>query len=200
MSSWSAVTIVAAGTGVDLFAVDTAGAADATIGGVSVMTTFTPSKHGWHFNNDFANELLAGLISTNGLCGGMAYSSLDYYFTGIPIPTHREGDFPSGLTCPPDGRLHSMIYNRLIDSFKDNLTKWSCVYPDIDAGVAAAFGLVAGAGVGGILGGLSGGIGGGILGTLGGGVIGGLVGLGGGWVYGELHEVFECPSGGASGG
>jgi len=36
----------------------------------------------------------------------MAYSSLDYYHTGIPIPTYRPGDFPSGMTDPADGRLH----------------------------------------------------------------------------------------------
>ncbi len=69
------------------------------------MTTFTPGQHGWHFDNDFVNQLLGGLITTHGLCGGMAYSSLDYYFNGIPIPTHRKGDFGDPkLTCPPDGR------------------------------------------------------------------------------------------------
>ena len=35
-----------------------------------------------------------------------------------------------------------MIFNRLIDSFKDNFDKWSCIYPDLDAAVAAALGLV----------------------------------------------------------
>ena len=84
-----------------------------------------------------------------------------------------------------------MIYNRLIDSFKDNFAKWSCVYPDLDAAVGAALGLV--------VGGVGGGVAGGLLGALGGGLIGGLVGAGAGWVYGELHEVFECPGGGAAG-
>jgi hypothetical protein len=195
----SSATIVADSTGVDLFTVDTGGAVLGTAGGVRMMTGFTSAEHGWHFDNDFVNELLGGVITTYGLCGGMAYSALDYYFTGIPIPTHRTGDFPSGMTCPPDSVLRSMIYNRLIDSFKDNFTKWSCVYPDLDAGVAAAIGLVWGAEAGGVLGGLGGGIGGAILGALGGGLIGGLLGAGGGWVYGELHEVFECPGGGASG-
>ena len=52
---------------------------------------------------------------------------------------------------------------------------------------------------GGVLGGIVGGPGGMILGALGGGLIGGLLGAGAGWIYGELHEVFECPGGGASG-
>jgi hypothetical protein len=173
----SAATIVPIGTGAGLFAVDTAGYVFATGGGAQVMTTFTPGKHGWHFDNDFVNHLLGGLITTNGLCGGMAYSSLDYYFNGIPIPTHRTGDFGDpDLTCPPDGRLRSMIFNRLIDSFKDNFDKWSCVYPELDAAVGAALGLV-----------------------FGGGLIGGIVGAVEGLVYGELHEAFSCPGGGAAG-
>jgi hypothetical protein len=122
----------------------------------------------------------------------MAYTSLDYYFKGIPIPTHRVGDFgDKSALVPGDGRLRSMIYNRLIVRFKDNFGKWSCIYPDLDAAVAAALGLV--------VGGALSGIGGGILGGLLGGVIGGLIGAGGGWVYGELHEIFECPGGGAPG-
>ena len=176
----SAATIVPIGTGAGLFVVDTAGAVFATGGGEQVMTTFTPGRHGWHFDNDFVNHLLGGVITTKGLCGGMAYSSLDYYFNGIPIPTHREGDFGesdgSQLPCPPDGRLRSMIFNRLLDSFKDNFDKWSCVYPELDAAVGAALGLV-----------------------FDGGLIGGLIGAVGGWVYGELHEAFACPGGGAAG-
>jgi hypothetical protein len=195
----SAPSMVAAGSGLDLFAADVTGAVSGTAGGVSVMTDFKPDVHGWHFDNDFVNELLGGAITTYGLCGGMAYSALDYYFVGMPIPTHRAGDFPGGSTYPPDGRLHSMIYNRLIDSFKDNFTKWSCIYPDLDAGVGAAIGVIVGDVGGGILGGIFGGLGGAVLGAIAGGVVGGIVGAGGGWIYGELHEAFECPGGGASG-
>ena len=90
---------------------------------------------------------------------------------------HRQGDFGTpDATVPPDGQLHTMIFNRLIDSFADNFGKWSCVYPALDDAVGAALGLV---------------LGGGLLGTLVGAVWGG--------VYGELHEVFECPSGGVAG-
>ena len=110
------------------------------------------------------------------LCGGMAYSALDYYFNDLPIPTHRVGDFGANVTVPPEGRLHSMIYNRLIDSFADNFGKWSCVYPELDAAVGAALGLV-----------------------VGGGLLGAVVGAVWGGVYGELHEVFSCPSGGPAG-
>jgi hypothetical protein len=145
--------------------------------GVRVMTTFTPGQHGWHFDNTFVNHLIGGLITTYGLCGGMAYSSLDYYFSGIPIPTHRTGDFGNATaTCPPDGRLHTMIFNRLIDTYGDNFGKWSCIYPDLDAAVGAALGLI---------------IDGGLLGV----ILGGIDG----WIYGELHEIFACPGGGPAG-
>jgi hypothetical protein len=193
----AAATIVADGTGVDLFTVDTAGAVFGTAGGVRMMTGFTTTQHGWHFDNDFVNERLFDVIPLTGLCGGMAYSSLDYYHAGIPIPTHRSGDFPSGMTYPADGRLHAMIHSRLVDSFFDNFGKWSCIYPDLDAAIGAALGLVVG-GTAGVLGGIVG-PGGILLGALGDGAIGGLLGAGAGWIYGELHEAFECPGGGASG-
>jgi hypothetical protein len=136
---------------------------------------FTARQNGWHFNNEFVNKLFGGLLETQGLCGGMAYSALDYYFSDLPIPTHRPGDFGPDATVPPDGRLHSMIFNRLIDSFADNFGKWSCVYPALDAAVGAALGLVVG------------------------GVLGAVVGAVWGGAYGELHEAFECPGGGAAG-
>ena len=80
------------------------------------------------------------------------------------------------MDVPPGGRLHSMIFNRLIDSFADNFGKWSCVYPELDAVVGAALGLV-----------------------IGGGLLGAVVGAVWGAAYGELHEVFECPGGGPAG-
>jgi hypothetical protein len=183
-SPGSPATLVTAATGLGVFSTDSTGAVWGAAGGAQVMTGFWPDKHGWHFDNTFVNELLGGLITTKGLCGGMAYSSLDYYFNGIPIPTHRgpndqytTGDFPDGASCPPNGRLRSMIFNRLIDSFGDNFGKWSCIYPDLDAAVGAALGIV----------------------VSGGGILGGLLGAVGGWVYGELHETFSCPGGGATG-
>jgi hypothetical protein len=136
---------------------------------------FTAKQNGWHFDNKFVNHII-GSLETQGLCGGMAYSALDYYFNDLPIPTHRQGDFGGpDVWVPPSGRLHSMIFNRLIDSFADNFGKWSCVYPELDAAVGAALGLVIG------------GLGGAVVGAVWGGV------------YGELHEVFECPGGGPAG-
>src|SRR5713101_2524925 len=109
------------------------------------QAAFTARQNGWHFNNYFVNRLFGGLLETQGLCGGMAYSALDYYFSDLPIPTHRQGDFDTpDATVPPDGRLHTMIFSRLIDSFADNFGKWSCVYPALDAAVGAALGLVVG--------------------------------------------------------
>jgi len=49
----------------------------------------------------------------------MAYGALDYYFAGLPIPTHTTDDFRSTGNVPPDGtRLADYIYARLIDSFR----------------------------------------------------------------------------------
>ncbi len=172
----SPVTAVALGDALALFISDVNGRIVTLKGEKAITTQFSPMQHGWHFPNSFVNHVIGNVLETQGLCGGMAYSALDYYFAGVPIPTHRPGDFGDPMaSVPPDGRLHTMIFNRLIDSFKDNFGKWSCIYPALDAAIGAALGIV---------------VGGGILGA---------IGAAGGFIYGELNNVFECPRGGAAG-
>ncbi len=82
-------------------------------------TSFTPLEHGFHFANTFINRIIStgfGKIETKGRCGGMAYASLDYYFSGISIPAHESKDFPNGQ-FPPDGNmLADYIYERTLNS------------------------------------------------------------------------------------
>lgn len=76
---------------------------------------FVPKRDGFHFRNNFENHV--GPFTTYGRCGGMVYAALDYYLTGIPIPTHVGADFGTPNEVPPDGnRLADYIYNRLINS------------------------------------------------------------------------------------
>jgi hypothetical protein len=100
---------------------------------------FQPKRHGYHFSNSFTNRILPGVLNgvkTEGLCGGMSMTVLDYWRAGVPIPTHRgEG---MGLDLPPDpasggarlpaegSRLRTYIYNRQIDSLltKAMFTRW----------------------------------------------------------------------------
>ena len=71
------------------------------VGGNQVK--FTAKKNGWHFDNKFVNHII-GSLETQGLCGGLADSALDYYFNDLPIPTHRQGDFGGpDVTVPPSG-------------------------------------------------------------------------------------------------
>jgi hypothetical protein len=84
---------------------------------------FIPKKHGFHFRNNFKNPVVVYpffiSLETRGRCGGMAYGALDYYFAGLPIPTHTEKDFIATGGVPPDGStLADYIYARLIDSFR----------------------------------------------------------------------------------
>src|SRR5712691_10015398 len=75
-------------------------------------TSFQPSLHGFHFDNDFINRVLGGLITTAGRCGGMVYAATDFYFCGVPIPPDT--------TLPSDGTpLSDYLYNRQIDSLFD---------------------------------------------------------------------------------
>src|SRR5919198_384037 len=90
-------------------------------GGPVPRTGFEPSVHGFHFANDFVDKIVTipgfGEVATDGRSGGMAYAALDYWFAGLPVPTHRPADFPD-RAVPEDGsRLADYLYKRLFDSF-----------------------------------------------------------------------------------
>jgi len=89
------------------------------ITGVVMKTDFSPLKNGFHFGNNFVNRIIQtsfGKIESRGRCGGMAFASLDYYFSNISIPSHEPKDFPGG-DVPPDGSiLGDYIYERALYS------------------------------------------------------------------------------------
>ena len=49
---------------------------------VSYTTQFTPEKNGWLFDN---NWISYGFPYGFGMCAGMSYSALDFYYAGVPI-------------------------------------------------------------------------------------------------------------------
>jgi hypothetical protein len=84
-------------------------------------TGFDPRAHGFHFANDFVDKVVTvpgyGEVATDGRSGGMAFAALDYWFAGLPVPSHRPGDFPD-RAVPEDGtRLADFIHKRLFDSY-----------------------------------------------------------------------------------
>ena len=80
-------------------------------------TGFRPEIHGFKFVNNFKNALPFD-IRTGGLCGGMVYSALDYYYARMPIPQQ--------LYRPAERTpLQSYIYNRQLNSLSPNLDKWA---------------------------------------------------------------------------
>jgi hypothetical protein len=84
-------------------------------------TGFDPRAHGFHFANEFVDKVVTipgyGEVATDGRSGGMAYAALDYWFAGLPVPSHRPDDFPD-RAVPEDGtRLADFIHKRLFDSF-----------------------------------------------------------------------------------
>ncbi len=83
------------------------------------MTNFNPKIHGFYFSNDFLNDVVpVADVRTGGLCGGMSYTVLDYYFAHMPVPNQ---DYrPANRTT-----LQSYIYNREVDSLVSNLDKWA---------------------------------------------------------------------------
>ena len=84
----------------------------------NVSTGFDPKIHGFRFTNDFSNDVVpVADIRTGGLCGGMSYTALDYYFSHMAVPIQ---DYRPANRTP----LQSYIYNREVDSLTSNLDKW----------------------------------------------------------------------------
>jgi hypothetical protein len=83
------------------------------------MTDFEPSRHGFSFVNTFTNNFISEFdVRTGGLCGGMVYSALDYYYADVPIPRQ---DWK-----PAEGeRLRDYIYARQVTSLESNLDRWA---------------------------------------------------------------------------
>ena len=81
------------------------------------MTTFDPAVNGFRFLNSFKTVTGVADITTNGLCGGMVYTALDYFQTGVALP--RQDYAPVNGT-----RLQSYIYGRQQTSLTNVLPKW----------------------------------------------------------------------------
>ncbi len=83
------------------------------------MTPFTPAANGFKFINSFTNDFIPALdYRTQGLCGGMSYSALDYYFSHKPQPTQP--------FKPANGTvLANYLYDRQTTSITSNLDRWA---------------------------------------------------------------------------
>lgn len=83
------------------------------------LSNFKPHRDGFNFVNDFQNNFVSELDwRTAGLCGGMSYAALDYYFSRRPIP--------ASTFRPAEGTpLHKYIYERQVSSIQDNVDKWT---------------------------------------------------------------------------
>lgn len=91
-----------------------------TVPTARVMTRFNPAVHGFKFVNNFSVQTrLAGFNGPTfgGLCGGMVYAALDYYYAGSLIPQQNY--------MPAEGMpLQSYLYNRQMNSALPNADKW----------------------------------------------------------------------------
>lgn len=84
-----------------------------------VMTPFKPSVNGFSFVNSFVNDFIPALDwRTGGLCGGMSYAALDYYYSHIPVPV--QPFIPANKTP-----LYNYLYQRQTTSILSNVDKWT---------------------------------------------------------------------------
>ena len=75
------------------------------------LTTFVPSKHGFHFRNglSIAPKFPRPILPKFGVCGGMCWSALDRYFDGETAP--------DATTVPlPGSALYEELFWRQMDS------------------------------------------------------------------------------------
>ncbi|MDC6367246.1 MULTISPECIES: hypothetical protein [Flavobacteriaceae] len=84
------------------------------------MTSFKPELHGFKFDNSFKNIFIDAIDwRTGGLCGGMSYSALDYYYA-------RGISTPKTTIRPTEGSpLQKYLYDRQVTSLTSNLDKWA---------------------------------------------------------------------------
>lgn len=84
------------------------------------MTPFKPVQHGFKFDNSFKNIFIDAIDwRTGGLCGGMSYSALDYYYA-------RTISTPKTSIRPTEGsQLQKYLYDRQVTSITSNLDKWA---------------------------------------------------------------------------
>jgi hypothetical protein len=89
---------------------------------MSKLTDFHPDKNGFNFGNGFKNDFIPAFdIHTSGLCGGMSYAALDYFFSGVPVPVQP--------FAPANGTtLYNYLYNRQVASLERNVDKWAELY------------------------------------------------------------------------
>lgn len=82
-------------------------------------TVFDPGWAGFKFTNNFTNDFIPVLDwRTNGLCGGMSYAALDYYFAS-------SRSIPQQWYAPGNGTpLRSYLYDRQVTSLNNNLDQW----------------------------------------------------------------------------
>jgi hypothetical protein len=84
-----------------------------------VMSSFKPDKHGFMFENSFHNDVVPQLnVRTTGLCGGMSYAVLDYFWQHAAVP--NQGYRPASGTV-----LQRYLYARQVDSILPNVDKWA---------------------------------------------------------------------------
>mgnify|MGYP001024518243 FL=1 len=87
---------------------------------VAAMTRFDPARHGYRFSNSFANNVIPEFdYRTDGLCGGMVFSVLDYFYAGMPVP---DQPYRPGEGSP----LRRYLYDRQVQAITHggNLTRW----------------------------------------------------------------------------
>jgi hypothetical protein len=83
-------------------------------------------------NNAIVNGIVGAVTQANyGLCGGMAFASLDYWHKSWVVPRGTGPNDQPQRTSPTGTALRDYIWTRLLQSVKDNVgtfLEWMAVY------------------------------------------------------------------------
>ena len=80
------------------------------------MTRFNSRVHGFHVVNSFTSDLSGGAKS-DGLRGGMMYSTIDYFLAGEAVPSH---DYRQAIGTP----LQTYLLDRQSTRIASNLERF----------------------------------------------------------------------------
>ena len=153
--------------------------AESLIGIAGLPITAVVEEVSPSLRNQIHDAILSAPPGAIGMCGGMAFSAVDFYDNHVTLPAVARLSSQPDATTPDGSRLRDYIWRRLLDSLTANgstYLKYLVTLHILPGLVGGALGAIVGAAVGSSVGVAGGAAEGSVIGGPVGGVIGGIAG------------------------